>query len=71
MDDRGSILSRSRDFFFFATKFKPALGPTQHPIGWVQGDISLGLKWPGREATEVENAWSYTPLPHTSSWRGA
>jgi hypothetical protein len=28
----------------------PALGPTQPPIQWVAGAISLGVKWPGCEA---------------------
>jgi hypothetical protein len=28
----------------------PALGPTQPPIQWVQGSLSLGAKRPGREA---------------------
>jgi hypothetical protein len=27
-----------------------ALGPTQPPIQWVPGDLSLGIKRPGREA---------------------
>jgi hypothetical protein len=46
---------------------RTALGPTQPPIQWVQGPLSLGVKQPGREAdhsppssTEVKNAWSYT-----------
>jgi hypothetical protein len=26
------------------------LGPTQPPIQWVPGALSLGVKWPGREA---------------------
>jgi len=41
-------------------------GLTQRPIQWVPGTLSLGLKWPGREAdyqppssAEVKNAWSY------------
>jgi hypothetical protein len=25
-------------------------GPTQPPIQWVPGALSLGVKWPGREA---------------------
>jgi hypothetical protein len=47
-----------------------ALGPTQPPIQWVAGTLSLGVKRPRREAdhtppssTEVNNAWSYTSTP--------
>jgi hypothetical protein len=47
-----------------------ALGPTQPPIQWVPGALSLGVKRPGREAdhsppssAEVKNAWSYTSTP--------
>jgi hypothetical protein len=28
----------------------PALGPTQSPIQWVPGSLSLGVERPGREA---------------------
>jgi len=45
--------------------FLLALGPTQRPIQWVSGALSLGGKRPGREAdhsfpstTEVKKAWS-------------
>jgi hypothetical protein len=45
--------------------------PTQPPVHWVQGTLSLRPKWPGREAkhsppssAEVKNAWSYTSTPH-------
>jgi hypothetical protein len=53
-----------------ATTSRTALGPTQPPIQWVLGALSLGVKRPRREAdhsspssTEVKNAWSYTPTP--------
>jgi hypothetical protein len=43
------------------------LGPTQLPIRWVPGALSLEVKRPGSEAdhsppfsAEVKNAWSYT-----------
>jgi hypothetical protein len=56
--------------FLFATAFRPALGPTQPPIQWVQGALSPGLKRPGREddhsppqSAEVKNAWNYTFIP--------
>jgi hypothetical protein len=51
------------------------LGPTQPPIQWVPGALSLRLKRPGRDAdqssVEVKSAWNYTPLTYTSSWYGA
>jgi hypothetical protein len=47
-----------------------ALGPTQPPIQWVPGALSLGIKRAGCEAdhsspssAEVKNAWSYTSTP--------
>jgi hypothetical protein len=64
--------------FFFSPLSIPALGPTQSPIQWVPGALSLHVKQPGREAdnsppssAEVKNGGAITPLPHTSSWRGA
>jgi hypothetical protein len=62
-------------FFFFkkkgdCSKFKCGLGPTQPPILWVPGALSLGVKQLGREAdhsllssAEVNDAWSYTSTP--------
>jgi hypothetical protein len=55
------------EIFLFTTVSRTALGPTQPPIQWVTGALSLGVKLPGREAAhsppssaEVKNAWSYT-----------
>jgi hypothetical protein len=36
--------------FLLSTVSRPALGPTQPPIQWVQGALSLGVKRPGRQA---------------------
>jgi hypothetical protein len=36
--------------FLLATASRTALGPTQPPIQWVPGALSLGVKRPGREA---------------------
>jgi hypothetical protein len=50
--------------FLFATVSRPVLGTIQHPIQWVLGALSPGVKRPGREAyhslpsnAEVKNAW--------------
>jgi hypothetical protein len=49
---------------------RPDLGPTQPPIQWVKGTLSLWIKQPRRQAdhspassAEVKNAWSYTSTP--------
>jgi hypothetical protein len=56
--------------FLFTIVSRPALGPTQPPIQWVPGALSLGVKQSGREgdhsppsSAEVKNAWSYTSTP--------
>jgi hypothetical protein len=55
--------------FLFATASRPALGPTQPPIQWVPGILSLRVKRPGREAhyshlvPKSKNEWSYTSTP--------
>jgi hypothetical protein len=58
---------RGLRIFLFTTASRTALEPTQPPIQWVPGTLSLGIKRPGREAdhsppssAEVKNAWSYT-----------
>jgi hypothetical protein len=57
-------------FFLFTIESRTVLGPTQPPIQWAPGALSLGVKLPGREAdhspsssAEVKNAWSYTSTP--------
>jgi hypothetical protein len=65
LDDQGSVVGRSMDFFFlFTTASRPALGLMQLPFQWVPQSLSWGLKRPGREADnsppssdEVKNAW--------------
>jgi hypothetical protein len=68
-----------RIFLFTTASTRPALGPTQPPIQWVPGALSLGVKRPRREAehsppssAEVKG-WVelYLYSPNTPSWRGA
>jgi hypothetical protein len=61
---------RGLGIFLFTTASRMALGPTQPPIQWVPGALSLGVKQPEREvdhsppcSAEVKNAWSYTSIP--------
>jgi hypothetical protein len=70
VDDRVFKSRQGLQIFLFTTASRPALGPTQPPIRWVPGALSLGIKRPGREAdhsppssTEVKHAWSYTSTP--------
>jgi hypothetical protein len=65
--------------FLFTTVSRTALGPTQPPIQWVPGALSLGVKWPGREADHSppssakvrECVEIYLHSPNTPSWSGA
>jgi hypothetical protein len=41
---------RGPGIFLFTTASRTALRPTQPPIQWVQGALSLGIKRPGHEA---------------------
>jgi hypothetical protein len=45
-----SMKSRYRGIKLVTTASRTALGPTQPPIQWVPGAVSLGVKRPGREA---------------------
>jgi hypothetical protein len=56
--------------FLFTTASRTALWPTELPIQWVPGALSLGIKRPKHEAdhsspssAEVRNAGSYTSTP--------
>jgi hypothetical protein len=79
LDDRGFESRLGLGIFLFTTAFRPALVPTQPPIQWVAGALSLGVKRAGREAdisplssAEVkEFVLLYFHFPNTPSWRGA
>jgi hypothetical protein len=58
------------EIFLLTNVSMPALEPTQPPIQWISGALSIGVKRPGREAdhsppssAEVKNAWNYTSTP--------
>jgi len=74
LDDRGCETRQRSPIFLFTTVSRPAFGPTQPPIQWVTGALSLGLKRPGRETdyspfrADVE---LYLHSHNTSSGRGA
>jgi hypothetical protein len=66
----GSSVGSGWKFFHLTTASRPALGPTQPPIQWVQGDLSMGVERLGCEAdhspplnAEVKNACSYISTP--------
>jgi hypothetical protein len=63
----------------FTAVFRPALGPTQPPVQWIPGAVSLGVMRPGCEADHSppssaqgqECVELYLHSPSTPSWRGA
>jgi hypothetical protein len=57
--------------FLFTTVSRTALGPTQLPVQWISGALSLGVKRLGRKAdhsppssAEVKDEWSYNSTTH-------
>jgi hypothetical protein len=70
---------RGLGIFLFTTASRTALGPTQPPIQWVPGTLSLGVKQSGREAdhslpssAEVKECVElYLHSPNTPLWRSA
>jgi len=70
---------RGSGIFLFTTASRTDLGPTQPPIQWVPGALSLGVKRRGREAANSPTSraevreWVelYLYSPNTPSWRGA
>ena len=64
----GSNTDRSKRSFL--RSFQTGSGVTQTRIQWVTGDLSLGLKWPGRQddyphpsRAEINNEWNSTSTP--------
>jgi hypothetical protein len=70
LDDRGSISGRGK-LFLLSIASRPAIRQTQPPIQWALGNLSLRVKWPGREAdhlspsnAEVKNGGAIPPFRH-------
>jgi hypothetical protein len=69
---------RGLGMFLLTTATRTALGPTQHPIQWVPGALSLRIKRPDCEANHIPSSnaevkeWVelYLHSPNTPSWRG-
>jgi hypothetical protein len=66
-DDRWFESQQRLGVFLFTTASRLAPGPTQPPIQWVPGALSLVVKWPCCEAdpspqssAEIKNVWSCT-----------
>jgi hypothetical protein len=65
--------------FSFHHHVQHGSGPTQTPIQWVPGTLSMGIKWPGREADHLppssaevkECVELYLHSPNMPSWHGA
>jgi hypothetical protein len=71
LNNRGFESRQVLGIFLFTTVSRTAVGPTQPPIQWVPGALSLGVKWPGREATthlhlvpRSRMRGAIPPLPH-------
>jgi hypothetical protein len=70
LDDRGFESWQGLGIFLFTITSRTALRPSQPPIQWVPGDLSLRVKWPEGKtdhsppsSAEVKNAWRYTSTP--------
>jgi hypothetical protein len=68
----------SKNFLFSSTSSRPVLGPIQHPIQWVPGALTPGVKRQRREAdnsppatAEVKKICIYTSTSRTPSWSSA
>jgi len=64
LDDRGFESQQELGIFFFTTASRTALEPTQPPIQWIPGALSLGVKRSGCEA-------DHSHLVPTSRMHGA
>jgi hypothetical protein len=59
----GFNFGRVRDFFPFATMSRLALGLTQHPIKWILGTVSTGVKQPWAHLCLVPRLKMFGAIP--------
>jgi hypothetical protein len=69
-----ALSPRKKPIFLFSTASGLTMGPTQPPVQWVPGALSLGVKRQGREtdlslpsSAEDKKGGAIPPLPHMSS----
>jgi hypothetical protein len=65
--ERPEFDSRQGQIFFSATASRRALGPTQPPIQWVLGAVSLGVKIAGAKMTILRMRGAMLLLPNTGA----
>jgi len=70
LNDRWFESRQKLGIFLFTTVSRPALRPTQPPIQWVPGALSLGVKRPS-SAEVKEWVELYLHSPNTPTLRGA
>jgi hypothetical protein len=75
LEDRGSRVRFREGAGNVSLHYRVQNGSGAHPASYPMGTgvLSLGGKadHSSPSSAEVENAWSYTSTPSTSSWRGA
>jgi hypothetical protein len=81
LDDQGSTVQflAGAGNFSFHHRIQNGSGTHPAPIQWVPGTLSLGIKWPGREAGHSppssakvkECVELHLHSPNTPQWRGA
>jgi hypothetical protein len=63
---------QGQEISLYSKTSTPALGPTQPPVNWPPGALSLGVKRPEREnddsPTSITDGGAISLFPHMSSW---
>ena len=75
-----NVYRQWQEIYLFYKTSRQAVGPSQPPIQFLLGSLSLGEKLPGHEgdhsppsSVEVKNEWSYVATSHVclNAWHGA